>query len=72
MASQEPRNEEREPATGPRGLPAPGAGAPRITTVLGEDEIEALRRFDLAHRWGLSTAVRAILRERLLGEALPF
>jgi hypothetical protein len=43
-----------------------------LTAVLPHDLVEALDAFAKAHRWRTSTAVRAILREKLLGKTLPF
>lgn len=54
------------------GLPQVTSESPRLTARFHEDELEALAEFAKAHRWRTSTAIRAILRERLLGEKLPF
>jgi hypothetical protein len=55
-----------------RGLPELASDSPRLTAVLPHDLVEALDAFAKAHRWRTSTAIRAILREKLLGETLPF
>jgi hypothetical protein len=54
------------------GLPELTSDSPRLTAVLPHDLVEALDAFAKAHRWRTSTAVRAILREKLLGKTLPF
>jgi hypothetical protein len=46
--------------------------SPRLAVLLRGDEIEALNAFAAAHRWPISTAIRALLREKLMGEKLPF
>jgi hypothetical protein len=65
------KDDSSEP-TGRQGLPPLTVDSPRISFLLRGDEIEALRAFAQAHRWPLSTAVRALLREQLMDEELPF
>lgn len=66
--------DEKSPpdSSGRLGLPALTVESPRITVLLRGDELDALTAFARAHRWPLSTAIRALLRERLLDEELPF
>ena len=44
----------------------------RVTVRLHGDEYEALVRFAKERYWEKSVALRLILREKLLGETLPF
>lgn len=55
-----------------RGLPKATTDSPRLTARLRGEEMDALVAFAKAHRWTPTTALRAILRERFLGEKLPF
>jgi hypothetical protein len=53
-------------------LPPCTEDSPRLTALLRPEELEALRSFAENHHWRISTAVRAILREKLFGEKMPF
>ena len=44
----------------------------RVTVRLHGDEYDALVAFAKNHYWEKSVALRLILREKLLGEKLPF
>lgn len=59
------------PPSAARGLPRPKTSAPRVTARLCEEEREALTAFANERCWTPTTALRAILREKLLGETLP-
>ena len=72
MGDRELLIDESEAKSERRGLPPPGAGAPRLTTILRGDELDVLTQFARDHRWSLSTAIRAILREKLFGKIVPF
>jgi hypothetical protein len=53
----------------PRGA---ATGSARLTARLRGDEMDALVAFAKAHHWTATTAIRAILREKFLGERIPF
>jgi hypothetical protein len=44
----------------------------RLTSRLRGDEMDALLAFAKARHWSPTTALRAILREKFLGEKIPF
>jgi hypothetical protein len=70
QARKKLEREHRAPAE--RGLPPCSGDSPRLTAHLRSEEVEALAAFAKARHWTISTAIRAILRERLLDDGIPF
>lgn len=66
------RSEPGKSAMTDQGLPPCKEDSPRLTVLLRPEEIEALLAFAEEHHWRISTAIRAILREKLFDEELPF
>jgi hypothetical protein len=70
--SQSTSEEDLPAETLERGLPRPTPDSARLTARLSGDEMDALLAVAKEHRWTATTALRVILREKLLGEKVPF